>query len=184
MRPKRKGLSKSVRFAVFARDGFTCRYCGRGPEDVQLVVDHITPVCQDGSNNPENLITSCHDCNAGKGGKTIAQAAPTESDRLRILQEYQEQNALHKAALESLRKRKEIKQHICNYFCEWIGATEMKKATLTTLESMVEQFGPDLVFEWIQIAIDRVGRRNEISVIKYICGIRRNYLKELEENAH
>lgn len=28
MMPKRKGLSSSIRWSVFARDGFSCRYCG------------------------------------------------------------------------------------------------------------------------------------------------------------
>ena len=60
----------------------------------------------------------------------------------------------------------------------------MKKRTLSALESMVNQFGPELVFEWINIAVDRIGRSStvgsEICTIQYICGIRRNYLKELE----
>lgn len=60
-------LSKSVRFAVFKRDAFTCQYCGRHPPDVMLECDHIVPVAGGGTNDEANLVTACFDCNRGKG---------------------------------------------------------------------------------------------------------------------
>ena len=44
MANKRKSIGKKKRFEVFARDEFTCRYCGKQPPEVQLVIDHIKPV--------------------------------------------------------------------------------------------------------------------------------------------
>ena len=41
---KRQSMSKRLRFEIFARDEFTCRYCGKQPPEVQLVIDHIHPV--------------------------------------------------------------------------------------------------------------------------------------------
>lgn len=67
----RKSLTKRTRFVVFKRDDFTCQYCGRKAPDVVLHVDHIDPVCNGGSNRMGNLVTSCQDCNLGKGGESF-----------------------------------------------------------------------------------------------------------------
>jgi len=64
-------ISKGLRFDIFRRDKFTCQYCGRKPPDVILEVDHITPASKGGGDEPENLITSCFDCNRGKGKKLL-----------------------------------------------------------------------------------------------------------------
>jgi 5-methylcytosine-specific restriction endonuclease McrA len=56
----------TLRFRIFARDGFQCRYCGRKPPEVVLQVDHIYPVSKGGRNNPDNYATACSDCNLGK----------------------------------------------------------------------------------------------------------------------
>lgn len=60
------GLSARRRYQVLHRDGFVCRYCGQRPPAVQLHVDHIVPRAKGGSDDPENLITACADCNRGK----------------------------------------------------------------------------------------------------------------------
>lgn len=62
----RKPISKSLRFAVLNRDGFRCRYCGAGPEGVTLHIDHAVPVALGGTNDFDNLVTACIDCNLGK----------------------------------------------------------------------------------------------------------------------
>ena len=67
MAAKRKSLSQKIRYEVFKRDGFKCQYCGRSVPEVTLEVDHIVPVAEGGENDMMNLITSCRDCNRGKG---------------------------------------------------------------------------------------------------------------------
>lgn len=59
-------ISKQVRFEVFKRDEFTCRYCGRSTPDVTLHVDHVVAVANGGTDDMENLVTSCLECNLGK----------------------------------------------------------------------------------------------------------------------
>jgi hypothetical protein len=54
------------RFDIFKRDHFTCRYCGAKAPDVELEVDHVIPVNNGGTDDPENLITACVSCNSGK----------------------------------------------------------------------------------------------------------------------
>jgi hypothetical protein len=66
----------SVRFHVLHRDGFKCRYCGRGAkENVVLHVDHFDPKSNGGGNSIDNLITACQECNLGKGSR-IFQTRP------------------------------------------------------------------------------------------------------------
>ncbi|MBO8142015.1 MAG: HNH endonuclease [Firmicutes bacterium] len=66
---KRTPIPKGVRWKVFARDNFTCQYCGRTPKKhgITLEIDHKIPVSKGGTNALENLVTSCSDCNRGKG---------------------------------------------------------------------------------------------------------------------
>jgi hypothetical protein len=70
-RPKRAGLSARTRFAVLERDGFCCHYCGRAAPDVVLHVDHIVAKANGGTDDEDNLIAACVDCNLGKATKEL-----------------------------------------------------------------------------------------------------------------
>jgi 5-methylcytosine-specific restriction endonuclease McrA len=63
----RSGVPARVRWLVFSRDSFACKYCGRRPPEVVLQVDHVVSVKAGGGDEPDNLVTSCADCNLGKG---------------------------------------------------------------------------------------------------------------------
>jgi 5-methylcytosine-specific restriction endonuclease McrA len=63
-----------LRFEVFARDEFTCQYCGRSAgEGVILQIDHIKPTSKGGTNDKDNLITACKECNMGKSDSLLEQ---------------------------------------------------------------------------------------------------------------
>jgi hypothetical protein len=68
----RKSISKKTRFEVFKRDSFTCQYCGRMAPDVILEIEHVNPVANGGENDLLNLVTSCRDCNSGKGARLLS----------------------------------------------------------------------------------------------------------------
>ncbi|MBC8394274.1 MAG: HNH endonuclease [Deltaproteobacteria bacterium] len=68
---KRNRVTKTIRFEVFKRDGFTCTYCGKSPPEVELEVDHIDPHSQGGDDGIENYTTACFDCNRGKDDKPL-----------------------------------------------------------------------------------------------------------------
>ncbi len=57
------------RKAVFARDDHRCVYCGEGPPEVELTVDHVEPRRKGGDNSSGNLVTACAGCNRAKGGR-------------------------------------------------------------------------------------------------------------------
>lgn len=61
----------SLRFDILARDGHRCRYCGKQAPETELEVDHIVPRSKGGPDDPFNLVTTCRDCNRGKGDKVI-----------------------------------------------------------------------------------------------------------------
>lgn len=67
----RPQISQKARFSILKRDLFTCQYCGRKAPYVELRIDHRISVKNGGLSSPENLVTSCHDCNSGKGDKNV-----------------------------------------------------------------------------------------------------------------
>jgi hypothetical protein len=80
----RKAISKKLRFEVFKRDSFTCQYCGRAAPDVVLHVDHINPVAGGGESDILNLITSCLDCNLGKGARELSDDSVLQKQRAQL----------------------------------------------------------------------------------------------------
>lgn len=63
-RVERAKVSNKMRFAVYQRDGYRCRKCGRKTNDLE--VDHIFPIAKGGKTEFNNLQTLCHKCNALK----------------------------------------------------------------------------------------------------------------------
>jgi len=62
------------RLNVFARDKFTCQYCGAKPHRSSLNLDHVVPRSLGGRTTWENVVCCCVDCNRRKGGRTPQQA--------------------------------------------------------------------------------------------------------------
>ena len=60
---------RELRAFVFARDDFTCQYCGARGGSLQC--DHIIPFSKGGSNELDNLVTACKPCNQSKRDKTL-----------------------------------------------------------------------------------------------------------------
>lgn len=64
-------LSAKTRFNIFKRDGFKCVYCKSESETLQI--DHKVPISKGGENTIDNLVTSCVECNYGKGSATLEE---------------------------------------------------------------------------------------------------------------
>lgn len=75
-------MNSRVRFSVFARDNFTCIYCGRKPPDVALEVDHAISRSNNGSEHMENYVTACEECNRGKWSRNTTGDFDNWEDRL------------------------------------------------------------------------------------------------------
>lgn len=74
-RSLREGISARV---LFARDNFTCQYCGKHQRNLgkknRLTIDHIKPKAHGGPHHWENVVTSCYVCNLKKRDRTPTQA--------------------------------------------------------------------------------------------------------------
>lgn len=69
--PRDTHRRKITRRAVFARDDWTCQYCG---SHTQLTVDHVVPRSKGGTSTWENIVAACAPCNRRKGDSSPRQA--------------------------------------------------------------------------------------------------------------
>ena len=91
----RTKLSDTKKQVVFARDRFSCVYCGekassidlenrkgriyllpRGEDKRCFEVDHIVPYSKTKDNSLNNLCTSCWSCNSKKSNKKLSKDFP------------------------------------------------------------------------------------------------------------
>jgi 5-methylcytosine-specific restriction endonuclease McrA len=59
---------------VFARDHYTCQYCGCQPGVNHLTIDHVLPQSRGGRTIWENTVAACEPCNHRKGDRTPDEA--------------------------------------------------------------------------------------------------------------
>ena len=64
--PRDPHKRKITRRAVFARDDWTCQYCGTR---ATLTVDHVIPRSKGGLSTWENIVAACAPCNRRKGDR-------------------------------------------------------------------------------------------------------------------
>jgi 5-methylcytosine-specific restriction endonuclease McrA len=69
--PRDAHRRKITRRAVFARDRWTCQYCGH--ERGNLTVDHVIPRSKGGGSSWDNIVTCCAPCNRRKGDRLPTQ---------------------------------------------------------------------------------------------------------------
>jgi 5-methylcytosine-specific restriction endonuclease McrA len=72
--PRDTHRRKITRRAVFARDDWTCQYCGSRN---QLTVDHVIPRSKGGGSTWDNIVAACAPCNRRKGDALPRQAGMT-----------------------------------------------------------------------------------------------------------
>lgn len=80
-----------TRTNIYARDGYTCQYCGETFADRDLTFDHVIPAAQGGGKGWLNIVTSCMPCNRKKGARTPEEAGmsllrhPTRPTKVALL---------------------------------------------------------------------------------------------------
>lgn len=78
----RKQIGKELKEAVKAKSS-KCFYCGCQLNDSNQTIDHIVPVTKGGTNDIQNLVRCCHDCNQMKGGETIFGAITKLNEKIK-----------------------------------------------------------------------------------------------------
>lgn len=174
---KRKKL---LRFEIFKRDGFTCQYCGGHPPDKTLEVDHIIPVSKGGTDEMHNLITSCFDCNRGKGKHELGTLPVPLSVHMDTIKERERQYKEYRKILENIDKR--INDEIDEV--EDIFRNQYKRIFAGQFRRSVKKFINSLTLEDVKgamgIAVDYGDDQgmDPNDVVRYFCGICWNKIRE------
>lgn len=190
----RKTITKKIRFEIFKRDSFTCQYCGETAPNVLLEVDHIEPVSKGGTNEIINLITSCRDCNRGKGKTKLSENAVVNKqiEQLRIINERREQLKLMvewKSELDSIVD--DELGHIKDLFNKKTGFLFSRKTNID-VKKLISKYGFNKVYDALEISIYQYfdidfKEESAIEVIEKLFGILKNrenpekneYMKEI-----
>jgi hypothetical protein len=149
------------RFEVFKRDGFTCMYCGRKVPDVVLEVDHIVPRAKGGGDEVDNLITSCLDCNRGKGDRLLDERAPVQDleERAELIRERERQLlAYNEAKSAEIARRDADFERVWNYWFDLWGRDTLNKWETPwkgPLRNAIERLGIAEVMEAMDVAHDK-----------------------------
>ena len=72
-----KMFLKKIKFTrrnIFARDEFTCQYCGKKYRLEELQLEHVVPKSKGGKSTWANTVCACHSCNTEKRNRTPEEA--------------------------------------------------------------------------------------------------------------
>lgn len=174
---KRDGLSKRTRFEVFKRDSFTCQYCGNKAPDVILHVDHIVAIANGGGDSLTNLITSCADCNLGKGDRSLSDGSAIQKQR-HLLDELNERRLQLEMMAEWRKGLDELKQDEIDLIAERIAGAFLFD------DCEISEYGRRQVSKWLQkFSIDELFNAIDISAEQYLTFKDNVAEKESQEKA-
>ena len=165
-----RSLSPKLRFEVFKRDDFTCRYCGRKSPEVVLEVDHVTPVAEGGSDDEMNLVTSCWECNRGKGaapldsvitGEDPHDKAILEMERLRQLQEYNKVLELRRAFTDGAMR------DLTDHWTGLVSGARLSSRDCGWIRNRLNDTPPEVIREAMDIAIEN-GKTQSLAYVNAV----------------
>jgi hypothetical protein len=121
-----------------------------------LEVDHVNPRANGGNDDLDNLVTSCWDCNRGKGAKVLDDKAPKIDADIAWLEAQQEiaelkryQEAKAQRDVQLLRAAELLQEH-------WWNVLKQEYAPdVDMIIGWIKTFGPDEV----EYAIDKAGSK-------------------------
>jgi hypothetical protein len=175
-------VSVRTRFEVLKRDSFTCRYCGRKTPEVVLQVDHVIPSSQGGSNDMENLVTACWECNSGKSDKPLSELAPvTDVEEQAILMLERERQLREYNFIKKIRRERE-EGEIEELMAYWEdicfsknGFPARKRLDRSAVRSWLQRLPCEDIKEYMDIAFEKKG---DWHGVPYLGGIIRSVTKQ------
>lgn len=177
-------VSKRLRYEIFRRDNYTCRYCGASAPDVQLTVDHVIPEALGGRDAPSNLVTACADCNSGK--TSIAPDAAVVDEVDRRAEEWA--SAMQQAATERAAQRtdrtaidEEFMRHWNHWNAQGVTVPVGPGWNHTIHRYLDAGLTIEDILELIPAAMN--GPAADTNVWKYFCGCLKRRLIEAQERA-
>jgi hypothetical protein len=173
-------LSKRIRFEIFKRDGFKCAYCGAPPTAGVLHVDHITPVAEGGTDDPENLVTSCPGCNLGKSAVPLTHQAIPSFDPEAALEHAEQLRSWAEAQRDVRSAKKSVEQEMVNLWCSCVGTDSCSWDVPKRLVKLSAEWPMPKLVEALEIVGSKDHLLNDTHRLRYLYGILRNW-KEVGE---
>lgn len=179
-------MNKKLRFEVFKRDNFTCKYCGRTPPVAMLEVDHVIPACEGGKDDMSNYLTSCFDCNRGKGKVPLSKVDSKinyseEKDKLGESKlQLAEYRKFLKQAAKRLGKQVDEVDDYCSFKDDYKFV--LSDSGKESIRKFLKFFPPERIKEAIDIACNKfpkTTKENSDRRFRYMCGILQNWKAEL-----
>ena len=175
---KRTSISKRIRFEIFKRDEFTCQYCGAVPPKTILHVDHINPVFSGGTNDIDNLVTSCMECNLGKGARNLKNIPQSLAEKAKLVAESEAQLLGYQNILQAKHDRIEDEQwRVAEIIFPGSSETGINRHYLSSLKYFIDQIGLFVVMDAAEIAT-RKWSNVSTKRFKYFCAICWNRIRE------
>lgn len=167
----REAISKKLRFEVFKRDGFCCVYCGAHPSDtVVLEVDHVHPVADGGTNEIDNLVTACFDCNRGKGARLLSVVPQSLEEKAIETAEREAQIRAYYEILEAKKQRKDDELwSIADIYMQRYGDDSILRTRLASIRTFLSRLDYYEVQEAMEIATSKM--YSKAPAFNYFCGI-------------
>lgn len=165
------------RFEIFKRDKFTCQYCGKEPPAVLLELDHVIPVSQGGTDDDINLITSCFECNRGKGGKPLGfvKTGADVRKEVKSLKEKERQlKAYHKLRQETKRRENRELASLDRILSLQFPDTGLSETGKESFRRFLQIFPIERIQEAMHIARGKRLSTGD-NMIKYTYGILHNW---------
>lgn len=183
-------VSRRLRYEILRRDNHTCRYCGAKAPDVPLTVDHVLPVALGGEDRPENLVTACAGCNAGKAASNpdAEIVANVNDDAIRWAA------AVRKAAEVQAARLDEVDQYAEAFLAAWAQhwteeaseSEERMQLPSEWRETLRRFYSMGLETRQIELAVEAtmaVEHIPEPRLFRYFCGVCWNVYRERQDIA-
>lgn len=176
---KRKAMSKKIRFEIFKRDKFSCKYCGKSPANGSILnVDHVIPVAHGGTNDFENLVTSCFDCNNGKSDNFIDVSSVSNHEYVskEKFEEYKEQVKSFFAFVDAKEKTTE---KIVNAILSELGnsETDFDKNHKQSIRVFMKEINYNDLLDYAAQSNAKLFNKSIYTKFKYFCGICHKVIK-------
>jgi HNH endonuclease len=182
--------SKRLRYEVFRRDNYTCRYCGAKPPEVKLVPDHVVPKALGGSEtDPANFVAACEACNSGKTSTSpdAPLVADVAEDALKWATAIKRAQAAMVADIEA---RAADRAQFQEWWDGWGYGTDADRKLIPKdpgWQVTVDQFitaglSLPVLRDCIELAMTRRKVQDE-NKFKYMCGIAWSKVTEMQKAA-
>jgi hypothetical protein len=134
----------------------------------------MVAVASGGTNDPDNLVTACFNCNRGKAAIGLEVVPQSLADKAAEIAEREEQLLGYNAILQARRDRLEDETwQVINHL---LNVNETRRDTYNSVHRFVDKLGVHGALEAADIALASHVRKS--ALFKYFCGVCWNKVRE------